>query len=57
MAPYYEIEKPPVLRGTPEQRDEQLRRYLQRLVASIERAVNANNEKGDEKNGNDLDGR
>lgn len=49
--PYFEIERPPVLRGTREEREEQLRRYLQRLAESVERAVNANSEKGDVKDG------
>lgn len=44
MANYIEIERPPALRGTPEQKLEQIQRYLQRLAEQLTEAVNKEEE-------------
>lgn len=41
---YIEIERPPVLRGTTEQKLEQIQRYLQRLSEQLTEAVNKEGE-------------
>lgn len=51
MSKYHEIPKPPVFRGTEEERWRELRNYLWRVAEQIEHIIN-NQEKEGEKSGN-----